>query len=222
MPTVSLTPQQQATVDAANKVLSDAQAGYDGAINNYNAIKNDFCNNWWNYLTDCDIKNAQSKALTTALNASAIATGFVPVLSILNNWTQKKWEKPSSCQNAIDRGPLLKWDCDRGKGACVSVKGCNDRVGQYNGKLQDIYSAAIAVEGQLAKVTSAKENLNTVLDSIGKDPTVKINEGLIKDELDAKQAKERLKWLFFGLAAVLIVGGAIWIGMRMLKGGSAA
>lgn len=221
MPTVNLTPQQQAQVDSANQTLAVAQGSYDGAINNYNALKADFCNNgWWNYLTNCDVKNAQSKALNVGLAGLSVWTFGVP--SIVNNWTQKKWEKPSSCQNAIDKGILLTWDCDRGKGDCISSKGCNDRVGQYNAKLIGISNAASAVEGEAAKLKSAKDNLSTVLDAIAKDPTVQGNIDIINKGIDAQKQKDMIKWLFFGLAAVLIVGGAIWIGMKTLRGGSAS
>ena len=223
MPTVSLTAQQQAQVDAANKVLSDAQGSYDGAIANFNSYKNQFCDGWWNYLTNCDVKNAQSKALNAGLAASAVVTFGVPVASILNNWTQKKWEKPSSCQNAIDKGPLLSWDCDRGTGDCISVSGCNNRVNQYNAKLNDIYSAALAVDGEKAKVQSAKDNLNTVLAAIANDPAHKANVDIIDKEIDAQKQKDIVKWIFFGLAAVIIVGGALYIGTRMIgRGGAAA
>lgn len=213
MPTVQLTPQQQASVDAANQVLAQAQANYDKALANFNSVKNNFCNDgWWHYLTDCDVRNAQSKVLDNPFT----------IYGVISGWTQKKWEKPSSCQEAIDKGILLTWDCDRGKGDCKSVSGCNDRVGQYNAKLEGYYSASGQLHGASLQVQSAKDNLNTVLDNIGKDPTVKANENLLKDELDAKQSKETLKWIFFGVATILIVGAAIWIGSRMVKGGASA
>lgn len=221
MPSVTLTPQQQASIDAANAILAEAQKGFDNALSNFNSAKDNFCNGgWWNYLTNCDVKNAQSKALTTTLTLVSLGTFGIP--SIINNWTQKKWEKPTSCQNAIDKGILLKWDCDRGTGDCKSVDGCNNRVNQYNEKLTLINNAAVAVEGEKTKLQSAKDNLNTVLDAIAKDPTTSANAAIINNQIAAQKQKDMLKWLFFGLAAVLIVGGAIWIGMKVLGGKSAA
>lgn len=216
MPTVSLTAQQQSQVDAANQTLASAQAGYDKALSNFNAVKANFCDGWWNYLTNCDVKNAESKALTTSLSLLS------PLGLAIHNWTQKKWEKPSSCQNAIDKGILLKWDCDRGKGDCKEVSGCNDRVNEYNAKLNGITNAAVQLDGASKLVQSAKDALNAVLDFIAKDPTVKNNKDLADKEIDAQKQKDMIKWLFFGLAAVLIVGGAIYIGTRMIKGGASA
>lgn len=213
MPTVSLTPQQQASVDAANQVLANAQSVYDKALANFNSVKNNFCNDgWWHYLTDCDVRNAQSKVLDNPFT----------IVGVISGWTQKKWEKPSSCQEAIDKGILLTWDCDRGKGECKSVKGCNDRVGQYNAKLEGYYSASGQLHGASLQVQSAKTNLETVLANIAKDPTVQGNVDLANAEIEAKKQKELVKWAFFGLAAVIIVGEAIWIGTKLLKGGSAS
>lgn len=221
MPQVNLTPQQQASIDAANVILANAQKDFDNALSNFNAAKDNFCNGgWWNYLTDCDVKNAQSKALTTSLTVVSVALAGLP--SIINNWTQKKWAKPSSCQDAIDRGILLKWDCDRGHGDCVKSSGCNDRVKQYNDKLTLINNAAVVVEGEKQKLQSAKDNLNTVLDAIAKDPTTNANANIINNEINAQKQKDMIKWLFFGLAAVVIVGGAIFVGMKVLGGRSAS
>lgn len=223
MPQVSLTSQQQASVDAANAILATAQKGYDSAISTFNAAKNEFCNNgWWNYLTDCDIRNAQSKTLTTSLSISSIITLGIPVASIINNWTQKKWAKPSSCQDAIDKGVLLTWDCQHGTGDCQKKDTCNNKVADYNSHLSAYYNAATVVDGAKRSLQSAKDNLNTVLDAIAKDPTTGANEAIINNQIDAQKSTDMIKWLFFGLAAVAIVGGAIFIGMRVLSGRASA
>lgn len=223
MPTVNLTAQQQATIDTANKTLADAQKAYDSALNNFNSVKDNFCNQgWWSYLNNCDIRNAQSKTLNTTL---AIAQGVViigQVANLINGWTQKRWDKPSSCQNAIDKGIILKWECHSGTGDCKSKDGCNNRVNQYNDKLSNYYSSLTTVGGAGDLLNSAKDNLNTVLDAIAKDPTTGANAGIINHEIDVQKSKDTIKWLFFGLAAVIIVGGAILIGMRVLSGRASA
>lgn len=221
MPTVNLTPQQQASVDAANKVLADAQASYDKALSNFNAVKSNFCGGWWNYLSNCDIRNADSKALNAAL-AYAWTNPFGIAANVLHNWTQKKWTPPSSCDDAIQKGTIVTWECHTGKGDCKSKSGCNDRVGEYNAKLDGIYAAANALDGEKVKIKSAKENLDAVLDAIAKDPTVSANANIINNEINAQKQKDMIKWAFFGLAAILIVGGAIWLGMKVLRGGGSA
>lgn len=220
MPTVSLTAQQQATVDAANKVLADAQATHDGALANYNAARANFCGNWWNYLTNCDIRKADSRALNQALAVAATTPAGV-IANIIHNWTQKSWAKPTSCQEAIDKGVLISWECHRGSSPCISKEGCNDRIADYNRELNKVYGTASALDGAKGTLSSAKDNLAVVLDAIAKDPTVQGNVDIINKGIDAQKQKDMIKWAFFGLAAVLIVGGAIYIGTRMLKGGSA-
>lgn len=223
MPSVSLTPQQQASIDAANVVLATAQKGYDNAIANLSSVKDNLCNaGWWSYLTNCDVKNVQSKALNVSLTLAYLSGPYGIAANVINNWTQKRWEKPSSCQDAIDKGIIVTWECHRGTGDCIRKEGCDNRVNEYNAKLNGYYSAATQVDGAKAALQSAKDGLTTALNAIAADPTVVANQNIITTQIDAQKQKDMIKWAFFGLATVIIVGAAIFIGMKLLKGKSAA
>lgn len=217
MPSLQLTPSQQAAIDAANKTLADAQAAYDKQLAIFNSVKDNLCNQgWWQYLTDCDVRNVQSTATRLLVSFSG------PLGWLINEGAQKKWTKPSSCKDAIEKGIILKWECKVGHGNCIKKEGCNDRVKQYNEKLQGYYSAAQQLEGASLLVQSAKTNLTAVVEGIQKDPTVQANADIIKNEENQEASKKRLNIIFFGLAALLIVGLAVYFGAKVFKAGASA
>lgn len=217
MPNTLLTPQQQALVDGANAVLAAAQKEYDAAISNFNALKNDFCNGgWWNTLGKCDIRNAQTKAWKWTVGASSILLAGLPAL--INNWTQKRWTPPTSCQEALDNGILTSWECHRQSGGdCVKKETCDTRVNDYNRRLNDIYNAMPAIDGANNKVQSAKQNLKNVLDGIAADPTTAGNIAANTAAVAGDKKAQMIKWLLFGLIALVIISGAIFLVVRMGK-----
>lgn len=96
---------------------------------------------------------------------------------------------------------------------CCKESTCTERVNTYNTAI-GVYNAT------KVNYETAKDNLKSVLDAIAKDPTVGVNAGIIVKEIDAQKSKDMIKWAFFGLTAVIIVGAAIFIGMRMVGGRS--
>lgn len=185
MPSVSLTPSQEAQIKAANDALSAAKSTLDSST----ASANDYLA----ALNRCHCgKGKRIGGTCTPLRT----TYTFPNLANLND--------------CIEPPNINKLVTDCGKQST-----CKDRVTQYNDKIS-IYNTA------KSNYDLAKSNYDAVMAEISKDPTVAANTSIINSEIDAQKSKDNVKWLFFGLAAVLIVGGAIFIGVKLLGGRSAA
>lgn len=185
MPTVSLTPQQQATIDAANKVLAQAKSALDSATSSAN-----------DYLA--------------ALNRCYCGKGHTTVYGgkcapLDSKVTFPNLASPDNCHHAADINTLIT--------DCGEQTTCKQRVSDYNDRIAT-YNAA------LANYKTAKDNLQATLDAISKDPTVAANTDIINNQINAQKSKDMIKWLFFGLTAVIIIGAAIFIGLKILGGRS--
>ena len=192
MATVSLTPQQQAQVDSANAALASAKSALDSAAN------------------DSQAKLAALNRCHCGSGKLAVKRGGIPAgtcFPLMNTVQFPNAANPTQCI-AADFTKNCKTDC-------CDKDSCESKVSTYNDSLS-VYNAANN------GYNTAKNNLKAVLDAIAADPTTQANANIIIEGIQADKSKDMIKWLFFGLAAVLIVGGAIWVGMKVIRGGAAA
>lgn len=91
---------------------------------------------------------------------------------------------------------------------------CLTSVAEYNGRYNNYKSAETDVSSKLSVLNNAKEELKNLLDSIAgevqNDPDFILNQTQI--EQDAKS--NNTKWILFGLALLMTIGGGIVIGWR--------
>lgn len=185
MPSVNLTPQQQATIDAANAKLASAKSALDAATSDAQSRLGD--------LNRCNCgKGKRIGGMCTPLKT--------------------KYEFPNlgNISDCVESPNINKCRTD-----CCEQDTCKQRVTTYNNSIS-VYNAA------KTNFSTAQANLQSTLDAIAKDPTIDANAGIINNEIAAQKSNDNLKWLFFGLAAVIIVGAAIFIGIKVLKGGASA
>lgn len=189
MPTVSLTPQQQATIDAANNTLSLAKKALDAST--------------------LELSNRDQTA-HASFNAVMLCSGFkgkTKDFQLLDK---------SACQTCVSGCK----DC--GGAGAQQIHTCQSRVAQFNNDYNSWYGYQSTVTAKLADYNAAKENLTVALNAISKDPTTAANTDIINNQINATKSKDMIKWLFFGLTAALIVGAALFIGIKMLGGRNAA
>lgn len=203
---MAYTYEQQTRLDQANTKVASAQKRRDTALADYTARYANFCDEgWWSYLTDCDIRNVTSK--WRRLGENALSAG---ITAFTNNHFTKKWEKPSSCENAIEKGPILTYSCFRGKGDCIKESTCENKVAEYNGKLQSVDVSL----NELVNSTEALKNaqadlknlLNTISGEVENDPAFQLE----KDNILASIKKNRNKLIFIAFALLVIGGVIIW------------
>lgn len=192
MPQVSLTPQQEATIAAANKELANAKVALDSATTEANSRLGD--------LNRCNCGKGKLIIKTSGYSAGTC----VPLTSQVSF---PNLADPSKC---IDAPKINNCTTD-----CCEKSTCKNRAVAYNNSIA-------AYNGAKSNYDTAKNNLDIVLAAIDKDPAVHENANIINNEINAQKQKDMIKWLFFGLAALVIVGGAIYIGTRVLGTRSAA
>lgn len=202
---MSYTAEQQGRIDAANAKVSTAQKARDYALANYKSAYDNFCNDgWWNYLTDCDIRNVTSKWRKKHIEALTVGISL-----FTNNYFNKKWTKPSSCAEALEKGIILSWECQRGKGDCIKSNTCDNKVSEYNAKLQTLNNSATAEANAREVLENAqadlKQLLNTIAGEVQNDPTF-LNA---QSSIAAGIQKNKQILLFAGVVIVILVIGAI-------------
>lgn len=212
---MAYTAAQQERITAANARVASASAKHAGALSGYNTVYNDFCGaGWWSYLTDCDIRNAQSRWVNRAQGVAALYTLGLSLL--YSNFTQKRWAKPTSCDNAIEKGILLTWECQRGGGDCIKSETCNSKVAQYNSKLGGVNNASRALASAKVELDAAQKDLQTLLNTIDSevkgDPTYQYTQTW----LQGLAKSNTVKWVFFGLIVAGVVVFAIWAVRKFL------
>lgn len=208
---VSLSPQQQQQVDNANASLSAANTVLQNAISAYGNAYSTFCNGYWSSLTDCDIRDAESNVPKWVKFSVVVTTvpAILASLGLVKSWQRAKYVKPTSCEDALTKGPLLSWKCKRGHGDCVKESTCDGRIAEYNTYINAVYSANIAVDTATQAYNQAKANLDAVLDAISKDPVI---AGEVASDIATTEGEQRakyIKWLLFGLIALTIIIGAV-------------
>lgn len=184
MPQVSLTPQQEATIAAANKDLATAKAALDSATTEANSRLAD--------LNRCNCGKGKN-----------IAGNCTPLKS------KTEFPNLANVGSCIEAPNINNCRTD-----CCEQSTCKNRVNAYNNSISVYVGAKTNYE-------TAKNNLDVVLAAIDKDPAVHENANIINNEIEAQKNKDMIKWLFFGLAALAIVVGAIFIGKKVI-GGSAS
>lgn len=211
---VSLSPQQQAQVDQANSGLASANTALQNAISAYQSEYNRFCGGYWATLTDCDIRDAESNVpkwvkFTAVLPPPFVAPAILAGLGLVKKWQRTRYTKATSCQNALEKGPLVSWKCFRGTGDCRDKDTCDGRINEYNANINRVYSANATVASAQQAYDQAKANLDNVLDAISKDPTIAGQTAENIAAIEGEKSKERTKWLLFGLIALTVVVGAV-------------
>lgn len=197
--------EQQGRIDAANAKVASAQKNRDIALANYKARYSNFCNDgWWSYLSDCDIRNVTSKWRKKHIEALTVGIAL-----FTNNYFNKKWSKPNSCEEALEKGIILSWECQRGTGDCRRSDTCDSKVSEYNAKLYSLNESATAEANARAIVENAQADLKKLLDTIASevqnDPAF-INE---QSSIEASIQKNKQKLFFIFAVVVIIIFGAI-------------
>lgn len=202
---MAYTADQQAKIDAANAKVAAAQSKHDSALSGYNSAYGTFCNGWWNYLTDCDVRDVQSKWVDRAQAVSALYTFGLSLL--FNKVGTKKWSKPTSCENAVEKGILLTWVCKRGKGDCIKSDTCERKVAEYNSYLTAVNTTSISLASAKLELDSAQQDLKDLLDTISGevqgDPAFQNTQA----QIAANAKANKLKWIFAIVVVVIIAGG---------------
>lgn len=201
------TADQQQRINIANAKVASAQKQRDSALADYRAKYSNFCDEgWWNYLTDCDVRNVTSKWRKKHIEALTVGIAL-----FTNNYFNKRWTKPTTCAEALEKGIILSWECQRGKGDCIKSGTCNDKVAEYNAKLKALDDSATAEANAREVLENAQADLkallNTIAGEIQNDPTF-ITE---QNNILASIQKNRNAWIFGLLTVtVIVVGVVMW------------
>lgn len=209
---MAYTSAQQAQIDSAKADLDSANATLQSAISTYNSAYGNFCNGYWNSLTDCDIRDAQSRVPTwkkVAWSAGMPIVGILGALGVIKGWKRNKFVKPTSCADALSKGSIESWKCKHGKGDCKKQDTCDGRIKEYNTYINAVYSGNANVDGAKQIYDQAKANYDTVLNAIAQevqnDPTFINTQTQI--EADGKVRGQR--YIFYGILALVFGGLAL-------------
>lgn len=210
------TAVQQGNINAAKAALDSADKNLKNAIAAYNSANNNFCNEgWWSYLNDCDIRKASTRARKLLLNA--LTAG---ISAWTNNFLNKKWSKPTSCQQALEIGELVSWECQRGKGSCIKSETCDNKIAEYNAKINGVYTASSNALSAKQVYDQAKANyeaiLNGVASEVQNDPAYLLAQAQIKADTELKK-KRTQNLLIFGVLAIVAL---VFVMMIIRRSGS--
>lgn len=175
---------------------------------------------------------AAEKKLTDAQNqvngyygrmAAAFSEGSVSGGDCYNN-------KQSSLKDQLAIGTMSKTSC---KWSFLNddydCPHCPDAVARFNQAYKDWTDAkasgGVLDQAQKALTQAIKERddlISAIANTNAHDPAIIAanNEAIASIEAAARAVK--IKWIFFGLAVVIILGAAIYFGGKLLKGTSAA
>lgn len=166
-----------------------------------------------------DAANAALAAAKSALDAANADLGAkkTDMTDYYNSYMvncKYKWDMPSL-------GQLWETDgCDGQVNAskhpgCGSKDTCKQRVTEYNGKVGSFNAAVTNVDTKQSAFNTAKDNLDAVMNAIKNDPVIAGGIAVEINKEDEKAKAERLKWIFFGLIALLVVGAAVFVFIKM-------
>jgi len=207
---MAYTSAQQAQIDSAKAKLDSANTTLQNAISAYNSAYGTFCGGYWNSLTDCDIRDAQSRVPTwkkVVWSAGMPIVGILGALGVIKGWKRTPYVKPTSCADALSKGSIETWKCKHGKGDCKKQDTCDGRIADYNTHINAVYSGNANVDGAKQAYDQAKINYDTVLKGIGEevknDPAV-IHAG---QQIDADAKVRGQRYIFYGI--LLLVGAGL-------------
>lgn len=156
--------------------------------------------------------------MNEAFNEGTVAPGCYP-------------NKPASLVAQLAIGTMSKTNCEsnwKNPFSQYTCPNCPDAVGRFNQAYNDWNTAkgsgGILDQAQKA-VTQAIKDRDDLIGSIANtnahDPAIIAANNEAIASIDAAAKAVKIKWIFFGFAVLVILGAAIYLGGKLLRGASA-
>jgi len=179
--------------------------------------------------TKADLTNAQTALITATTNLDTAVKNKNNIFASMSSW----WDALNDCDKDFWRvsdmpylGHKYIGDCKaclpyspikvglcKCRGSCCSKDTCEANRKTYN----DIVDYYVKATSDLATATTnfntAKTNLNIIVEAIKNSPE---GQALIA-AAEEEQKKQTIKWIFFGLAVLVIIGVAFFFLRRTVK-----